>query len=164
MVPKSAVITVNKAPKINPSTMVARILRPVTWTSSWMPTTGGATKAWVAISLPPKDPEGQVFEVHFGSEPWSRERAGSGLTLLRDVHVARNKCTLLLSSEIICSIWHKVLWCTVSILGRAYGGSKTGPRRSPIIPPPGDRVVQHTIHLGPTHNYLLSPAPARPNV
>jgi hypothetical protein len=30
MFPKSMVITVNKAPKINPSMMVATILRPVT--------------------------------------------------------------------------------------------------------------------------------------
>jgi len=33
--------------------------------------------------------------------------------------------------------WHKVLWCTAPALRGAYGGSKTGPRRSPFSPSRG---------------------------
>src|SRR5215210_7857750 len=42
-----------------------------------------------------------------GSWPGSRRGAGSGPGLLRDVHVARNGCILLLSEVSVCALGHK---------------------------------------------------------
>ena len=72
----------------------------------------------------------------------------------------RNVCILLLCEGNICTSGHKVSWCTAVALRGAYGGPNTGPRRSPLSPS-HDRLVRHTPHLGPTHNYLLISGPCQ---
>jgi hypothetical protein len=48
---------------------------------------------------------------------------------------------------------------------RSEGWSRNRAATISFIPPPEDRdrLVRHTPHLGPTHNLLLSPAPAMQN-
>jgi hypothetical protein len=47
-----------------------------------------------------------------GSWPRSRRRAGSGPTLLRNVHVSRNECTILRCEGNVCALWYKVYQST----------------------------------------------------
>jgi hypothetical protein len=92
--------------------------------------------------------------------PWGQEECWTATCPLRDRHVARDDCTVLLSTTAVCSTEHKVLWCTAPALRREYGSPETGLRRPPFSPLP--EVVWPGMHhiWGRPTTFSQHPAPA----